>query len=40
MNESPNNPRDIYCVDVFPSQPLDEESQMDDAQDVGGFIRH
>lgn len=40
MKESHLNPRDIYCIDVFPSQPLDEELLQEEVQDIGGFIRH
>ena len=25
MDESRKRPRDVYCVDTFPSEPLDEE---------------
>ena len=40
MDESRKRPRDVYCVDTFPSEPLDEEQKNDDDPPNGKFIQH
>ena len=40
MDESRKRSRDVYCVDTFASEPLDEEQKNDDDPPNGKFIQH
>lgn len=40
MDESKGQKKEIYCFDVFQTEPLDEDQKLEDETPKGQFIKH